>query len=146
MKYALIAIGVLGALVAACCLGFAVLTLVGGSSIDSAAAERSAAPAATSSGYLQPGERGRVRIEGSGGPFIANTPEDYSAFVKAATARDSTGLANLVGQDRIVQIPNGTAVQVIDYDGVLDMKYRGRVLEGQQAGRAGWIPASLVVR
>lgn len=127
------------------CIAFVVMPFGGrGGAITPPAAAPPAAPAAPAKSFLRPGDQGRAQVDGAAGPFLANTPDDYDAFVKAAAAKDTAGVAQMVGQGRLAQIPNGTLVQVIDFTGVLDTKYRVRVLEGAQAGRAGWVPTEFI--
>ncbi len=63
--------------------------------------------------------------------------ESFDEMNKALAAKDGVGLGLLMLQLRIFEVPSGTKVKVIDV-GLFKMKVR--VLEGEQAGIAGWVP------
>jgi hypothetical protein len=73
---------------------------------------------------------------------ICETPEDYSEFRKTIDANDTHGLAQMMLAGKIVFIPKGTKVLVIDYKSYLS---RVRILEGKYTGAAGWTPFERVI-
>jgi hypothetical protein len=77
--------------------------------------------------------------------MMADTVEDWGTGVKAHTAHDDMGVTELIVQGRAFSVETGTSVRVIDlghWEGF--SLYRLRVLDGDNAGLAGWTGTRVV--
>lgn len=72
---------------------------------------------------------------------IAPTEAAYDAFVKASVADDKMGMAQLLGSGLIFTVPSGTRAKKIDTS---MSGTKVRILTGEHAGDAGWVPDALV--
>lgn len=89
------------------------------------------------------GMQGRVR----GGPeatIVAIDQESIRAFAKIKVANDDYGLRELIRLGKILSIPNGTKVLVIDTGWAGEAQVR--VLEGLHTGRAVWTDVGWIVK
>jgi hypothetical protein len=73
---------------------------------------------------------------------VACDQQAVEEMIKAAVAGDLVGLGELAAAGRMVWVPSGTAVLVVDGD---VFSCRVRVLTGPHAGQAGWVAAEMVV-
>ena len=86
---------------------------------------------------LSMGEKGIVICGNEPTVFLAIDISSQDAFTKAAIAKDYIGMQRLVSTGRVFEVPANTRVLVIDRKTFIRQV---RVLEGPQAGRAGWLP------
>lgn len=83
------------------------------------------------------GSDGRLVI-GEGIPVDLGVDDDaFDALSEARVANDPAGRREVLLSGRGFTVPEGTRVRVIDNGFV---KKRVRILEGQYAGEAGWVP------
>ena len=86
------------------------------------------------------GENGYLSI-GSGQIAVAVTEGAFDELLKVVRARDMMGLAQLLSSGDAFAVPNNTRVLVIE-QGLF--KTRVRIVEGEAAGRSGWVPMEFV--
>jgi hypothetical protein len=82
------------------------------------------------------------------GPSLL-VPRDREAYEEArilSQAHDELGITGMVDSGRIMLVPGGTQVRVIEVNGILDVTCRVRVLQGPLTGQDGWIPIKLLQR
>lgn len=91
------------------------------------------------------GQEGTIHVQSSQ-VFVTPTQEDYSAFSKALAANDQVGISNLAARGRLFLIDNGTRVLVLGHGGFLSALTQVRLLDGQQAGLAVWLPSEFLTR
>lgn len=89
------------------------------------------------------GREGRLQVDGGADQLIllALQRDDVEAVGKALRAGDGAGIVELVRRGRALLVSNGTKVLVID---TAVFVRQVRVLDGDQAGRAGWIPTEFI--
>lgn len=90
------------------------------------------------------GEQGflRDRKDAKEDVLVATTKETFDQFIKAAVAGDNYGAAQIVISGGAFYVPGNTKVLVIDME---TGSRKVRILEGEQAGVAGWVPYEYVV-
>lgn len=71
--------------------------------------------------------------------FVAVSEEVHDRFMQLAGANDRHGVAQLAVAGQVFMIPGGTKVRVIQDKGWLPALFEVRVLEGEHAGRSGWV-------
>lgn len=99
-------------------------------------------PSSQHSTLLMPGDDAHV-VPGS--PILLPLDEaTEEEVVKLSVAKDEIGLSKLVLSGRAVLVPGGTKVKVIEVNGILDVKCRIRILEGDEIGQSGWVPANFI--
>jgi hypothetical protein len=89
------------------------------------------------------GQEGRLDGSGSDVPVAVDVKaldELYQVFA----AGDKLGLLDLVTSGRVFGVPDNTRVLVIDRAGFLGSRLKVRILDGDQAGMAGWVPCECV--
>lgn len=87
------------------------------------------------------GDRGVLRLDGQGSILLAVDAPTFDALVKACTARDEIGLAAMLIGGSVFECDQGTQVLIIDRG---MYRRRVRLLDGPQAGAAGWVPVEWV--
>jgi hypothetical protein len=88
------------------------------------------------------GQQGNIHVQDSY-VFAAATQADYDAFRKARGATDQIGVYELMAQERLFLIDNGTRVLVLEKHVVLTQV---RVLDGPKFGLAVWLPSEFLNR
>jgi hypothetical protein len=68
--------------------------------------------------------------------YLAGTEVWQEAYTKALAAKDKIGIEELIRQERIFPVANGTRLLVLEQ--YRDMT-KVRVMEGPQFGKAGWV-------
>jgi hypothetical protein len=76
--------------------------------------------------------------------YLGVDEEALDGIVNAAVHEDPDGVNDLIRQDRVFACEGGIAVKIIGGSGFLQSKIKIRLLEGVQAGRAGWVPREFV--
>ena len=78
------------------------------------------------------------RLSNNGAPKVPISIDEAAAkeWVKAEVANDQMGRAGLLMADRVFGVPNNTRVLVIDRT---FSRSQVRILEGEFAGRSGWV-------
>jgi hypothetical protein len=76
----------------------------------------------------------------SGSIVVSVSEQAYDEFQTLAIAEDLIGIAQLVADGVAFTVPSGTAALVIDRG---FEKRRVRILEGEHAGRTGWVTSTL---
>lgn len=69
--------------------------------------------------------------------YLGVDKESYDMWIKAASAKDYIGMAQLEALGKVFPVSNGTKVLVIDRNFALR---KVRVLEGDAFGKSGWLP------
>ena len=101
--------------------------LIGAAWLAEPSPSRDNSGATRSSSYIGIGETGRLP---TGGPvLIATSKEALDDIVRAVTAKDNHGIAEVIMAGRAFAVDPGTSVRVIDSS---FLKKRVRVLSGQQ--------------
>lgn len=91
------------------------------------------------------GATGRL-VSGRGERVVVAVDRDsYDQVTRAAVIGDQEGLLELALRGKVFFVPPNTRVRVIDLGGFLYSRARVRILEGQQAGRSGWVAYEEVV-
>lgn len=75
--------------------------------------------------------------------LLAVTEESFDELVEASVAKDYLGMAELMAIGAVFEVPNHTKVLVIDR---AFGKKKVRILEGDEFGRAGWVPYEFLAR
>jgi hypothetical protein len=74
---------------------------------------------------------------------VSGSLRAMSDLVKAESAHDSDGVANLLIDGEVFVVANGTRVRVIDGEGNGSVS-KVRILNGPMQGKAGYVPAAWV--
>lgn len=74
---------------------------------------------------------------------LTMTEEAQDEFTKTSIAKDSAGFAEMILEGKIFIVDNCTKAKVIDSS---MFKRRVRILEGEQAGKAGWLPYEFITK
>jgi len=90
----------------------------------------------------QIGQKVRLKTQTS----LTLTTQDLSSLIEALNSKDEHGFNELLFSGRIFAVPSGTTLLVIDTSLSLFpySAIRVRVVDGQQAGKAGWTIRDLV--
>ena len=88
------------------------------------------------------GSEGTVSVVGQNQVLLTRTQEAQEKFSKAALAKDTTGLTELVLDGEAFFVKSGTKVLVIDR-GSLGVR-KIRVLDGDFAGETGYLPMEYI--
>lgn len=88
------------------------------------------------------GEEGRLN-NGAANVLVAIDAESLSRLTKLSVANDKEGMIQLMLTGRVFAVPSDTKVRMLD-PGFL--KSEVRILEGEQYGRSGFVPAEWVTR
>jgi hypothetical protein len=89
-----------------------------------------------SSSYPVTGERGYVHSDAGPLVFLGTTKEDYKDVLKSLQARDQLGIYDLILKHCAFAVDPGVKILVVDYS--WDLK-QVRILDGENAGRIGWV-------
>jgi len=87
------------------------------------------------------GDHGVLRLDGEGPILLAVDVPSYEGLVKACVAGDDIGLAAMILTGGVFECPQGTRVLVIDRG---TYRRQVRLLDGPQAGAAGWVSGEWV--
>ena len=83
-----------------------------------------------------------VRITSRDTPvFLGRTRDDYSKFREIQRIGDSFGYVEMIEESRIIVVSSGQKALVLEK---FYLMVKVRMLEGDQAGRAGWGPLSRI--
>lgn len=82
-------------------------------------------------------------IQSKGGILLAVTEDDFDEMMKAAVAGDDAYLLRMGIDGKLFRLQDGTKIRVVD-GGMFKSKVSA--LEGNQAGRAGWLPNEFISR
>lgn len=74
---------------------------------------------------------------------VGTTLDDLKEWETALAAKDKYGGEELIASGKVLIVPNGTKVLIIDTHGGL--AYNVRILEGQFINRSGWTDAEWLV-
>ncbi len=111
-------------------VGFVITTLS-----PSRTARRGSNPSIPSVGAI-------LRLSATGGAIPVGINEDaLDQLEKAQMAQDEQGQVQLVASARILLVPGGTKVRLLEL-GLF--RYEVRILEGRHKGRKGWVPREFV--
>lgn len=122
--------------------GLAFLAFIGSHVGEKTPASPGSAPAPTTGGTVQIGQKGHLHA--SGGPvWLAVSAQAEDARIKASIANDTVGLQNLIMAGQLFSVEDGTAALVIDRSGLGVRQVR--ILEGPAKDRAGYLPMEWVV-
>jgi hypothetical protein len=69
--------------------------------------------------------------------YLATNEDNFTQFIKTASAEDNIGLAEMMSKNQIFKINNGTKLKIIDsnWTGGIEV----RVMDGEQIGKSGWM-------
>jgi hypothetical protein len=90
------------------------------------------------------GEEGRLDAGVNGDVPAFSSQDAMNKFWQAITRKDVYGIVDLMADKRMVQVPTGTRVLVIDGGGFLMSDRKVRILEGDYTGQAAWVPVEWV--
>ena len=82
-----------------------------------------------------------MTLDRSGAVAVATSESAATEFGKLAVANDTTGISQMVLAGQLFMAPQGTRVRVIERG---FGRKRVRVLDGELAGRDGWVPSDWV--
>lgn len=89
------------------------------------------------------GSEARLYGEGSAPFWVAVDEEAFKELMRAVAAKDNYGITELMLAGRVFIVQNNTRVLVLDqHPGLAATKVR--ILEGENAGMAGWVPHEFV--
>ncbi len=116
-----------------------------GSSLDTSAVKADTAK----SDPVEVGSRGHLSLGGDSASdrtqsvVLAVDQAALDEMTKSSIAHDVRGISDLIITGRAFAVPQGTTVLVID---MAMFTRKVRVLDGDAAGQAGWVPAEWVVQ
>ena len=87
------------------------------------------------------GSEARLYSEGSAPFWVAVDEEAFDELISAVVAKDNYGIMELTLAGRVFIVQNNTKVLVIEPGFT---KTKVRILEGENAGMAGWVPYEFV--
>jgi hypothetical protein len=87
------------------------------------------------------GQEGKITVSSGPVAIVAADAAAYDAQIADAQTTDTTGLQARLAQGRVFLVPKGTRVLILAVDG---SRYQLRVLEGQHAGKTGFVPLTFV--
>ncbi|MFA6608455.1 MAG: hypothetical protein WCT07_00905 [Candidatus Paceibacterota bacterium] len=89
------------------------------------------------------GENAHLTISGNNPVLVAINKSYYDEMMKLVAANDTTGLAQMSLDGKILLVDKSTAVKVIDAS---YFSSEVRINEGKYIGQAGWVPNEMVIR
>ena len=123
-------------------LMFPVFALLSGCTVP----ENSPQPSPTPS--LNPGEEARLVVSNVDRLYVANDEDLYDEFRKAIDIKDAYGMLELFQRGKIFEADNDIKVLLLERGTTLwvTTRWKIRVLEGTNLGKAGWVHHSWISR
>lgn len=76
--------------------------------------------------------------------LLVTEKEDWAELSKILQARDWEGIMEMTAAGKAFSATNGARARVLNVSGIIAVMYKVRVLDGENQGRSGWIPAEFV--
>ena len=86
--------------------------------------------------YIHKGEHAVLSVAGHDHAYLAVTKTEATAMAHAVEKRDATRLRRLIDEGKVVEVANGTRV---DVTGESFNEREVKITEGTLAGRTGWV-------